>query len=143
MSVSAPDNPAPPAEQPHTAKFPDLHSLAVDVVSDLHALAMGLHQIGAPSDAVAVVQNMTQSIARVSETLAHAPTAPNPAHQAQQQGSPQSQQPAPSQPASGGEQAPQQAGGANNPHKALGNAISALHQQAFQNAQQQTQAAGQ
>ena len=141
MSVSAPQAPVPtprpaPMSQPTTSQHPDLHSLAIDVVSDLQALASGLHDAGAAPQAVQVVVNMTNAIHTVAQHLAQIPPMPNPA--AGQPGP--SQQEAGASPPSGGSGASQQGpagGGAQaSPHKAMGNAIGNLLQAAHDAASQ-------
>lgn len=118
--------------QPTTSQHPDLHSLAIDVVSDLQALASGLHDAGAAPQAVQVVVNMTNAIHTVAQHLAQIPPMPNPAAA---QGSP-----GPSAPSSDSAPAPQQgsAGGGpqTSPHKAMGNAIGNLLQAAHDAASQ-------
>lgn len=88
MSTSAPDpasqgGPAPSSASPATAHFPDLHSLAVDVVHDLQALAVGLQNAGAADAAIHQVTGMAHQIGTVADSLANMPSIPNPAHQAQ------------------------------------------------------------
>lgn len=146
MSFGAPDPNAPvptprvaPAAHPSTSHFPDLHSLAVDVVTDLQALAAGLHQAGASPQAVQVIVNMTNAVHGVAQHLGQLPPIPNPAHGAQpsadQQGGPP--QGGGLQVPQGGAQAPQQGGAASNPHKQMGNAIGNLLAAAHEAANQQ------
>lgn len=111
---------------PTTSQHPDLHSLAIDVVSDLQALANGLHEAGAAPQAVQVVVNMTNAIHTVAQHLAQMPPMPNPA--AAQGGQ------EPSAPTNDHAPAPQQGpagGSAQDPHKqmgtAIGNLLSAAH----------------
>jgi hypothetical protein len=147
MSVSAPPAPtgpvatprAAPIAQPSTSHFPDLHSLAVDIVTDLQALATGLHQSGASPQAVQVIVNMTNAVHGVAQHLAQLPPIPNPAHGGGQQ-APQSGQPGvpagAGQPAPAPQQGPPQQGG-GNPHKQLGVAIGNLLQASHDAANQQ------
>lgn len=128
MSFGAPNPNAPvptpraaPIAHPSTSHFPDLHSLAVDIVTDLQALATGLHQAGASPQAVQVIVNMVNAVHGVAQHLAQMPPIPNPAHGAEAQGQDQAapqQAPAP---------APQ-SGASANPHKQLGVAIGNLLQ---------------
>jgi hypothetical protein len=138
MSVSAPvPTPRPaPMSQPTTSQHPDLHSLAIDVVSDLQALAAGLHEAGAAPQAVQVVVNMTNAIHTVAQHLAQIPPMPNPA--AAQQGGPE-QGGGPSAAAGPAPQGQGPAGGGSaqtSPHKAMGNAIGNLLQAAHDAAHQ-------
>ena len=145
MSVGAPDPNAPvatprvaPIAHPSTSHFPDLHSLAVDIVTDLQALATGLHQSGASPQAVQVIVNMTNAVHGVAQHLAQLPPIPNPAHAGggQSQGQPEGGPPAGAQPPAS---APQQGGSAQDPHKqlgvAIGNLLSASHNAANQQGQ--------
>lgn len=129
MSFSAPaqhdPNAAPPtAASPATAHFPDLHSLAVDVVHDLQALAVGLQHAGAADAAVHQVTGMAQTIGNVAHTLSQSPPIPNPAHQDAQAASSPNAAPPSSGPA------PAQPGGAPQPssaHADLASAIAGIH----------------
>lgn len=142
MSVGAPNPNAPvptpraaPISHPTTSEQPDLHSLAVDIVTDLQALATGLHQAGASPQAVQVIVNMVNAVHGVAQHLAQLPPIPNPAHGGpaatrQEQGAPAPTQQQPSAPA-------QQPGASANPHKQLGVAIGNLLQASHDAANQQ------
>jgi hypothetical protein len=141
MSVGAPNPNAPvatpraaPLTHPTTSVHPDLHSLAVDVVTDLQALGAGLHQSGASPEAVEVITNMTNAVHAVAQHLAQMPPIANPAHAPQPgQELQQAPQAAPGAP----QQAPAAPQGAQqDPHKqmgaAIGNLLSAAHSAASQ-----------
>lgn len=148
MSIGAPDPNAPvaaprmaPIAHPATSHFPDLHSLAVDVVTDLQALAAGLHQSGASPQAVQVIVNMVNAVHGVAQHLAQMPPIPNPAHSPQGQQQSGAPQPGPagppqsgSSPQGGSAPAPQ---GGGTPHKQLGVAIGNLLQASHDAANQQ------
>lgn len=139
MSVSAPQAPVPtprpaPMSQPTTSQHPDLHSLAIDVVSDLQALASGLHDAGAAPQAVQVVVNMTNAIHTVAQHLAQIPPMPNPA--AGQAPSPEAGGPDQGGAPSASQQGPAGGGAQASPHKAMGNAIGNLLQAAHDAASQ-------
>ncbi len=138
MSVGAPDPNAPvavpravPISHPTTSQHPDLHSLAVDVVTDLQALAAGLHQSGASPQAVQVIVNMTNAVHGVAQHLAQLPPIANPAA-APQAGPPQGGSASPPPPQQAGP--PAQSG---SPHKQLGVAIGNLLQASHDAANQQ------
>jgi len=141
MSVGAPNPNAPvatpraaPLTHPTTSVHPDLHSLAVDVVTDLQALGAGLHNSGASPEAVEVITNMTNAVHAVAQHLAQMPPLANPAHAPMPGQEPQGAQAPPS--------APQQAPTApqqrvqQDPHRqmgaAIGNLLSAAHSAASQ-----------
>lgn len=64
---------AQPASPPNDDAGKSLHDLAVDAVSDLHQLAVGLAHAGAHPEAVQGLNQMAEKIGQVVKVLAQSP----------------------------------------------------------------------